>query len=330
MGISHLSPQDITPAYVLAQHAFRAMNTDVRLFSMDAGARPRLLEVERQFAAFEARFSRFRPDSELSRLNGRASDDVEVSAEMRDIARAAMALHRRTGGVFDPAVLPALERAGYDRSFEQVRPEGAAAPGASVPGVTFGDVELSADGRRMRLPRGMRLDFGGIGKGYAVDAAAKALDGVGSFLIDAGGDIIARGAGPDGDGWVVAVADPAGGDDMDVVRLRNAALATSTTARRRWRRGGRTMHHLVDPATGAPAASGLLSVSVIARSATEADVFAKTALILGDERAQAFLAREGAEALLVRDGGSLVVTPGWPGSRQQHGNRQGSGSEEMT
>lgn len=312
MGTSQFSLQDLAPAFVLAQHAFRAMNTEVRLFSMESAVRPRLLDLERRFAAFEARFSRFRPESELSLLNGRAGDEVDISDEMHDLLRSALELHRRTDGVFDPAVLPALERAGYDRSFEQVT-DGDDVIEAARAAPHFGEVEMSPDGRQVRLPRDMRLDLGGIGKGYCVDTAAAALEGVRSFLIDAGGDILARGAGPDGDGWVVGVADPLGGDDLGVVRLRNVALATSTTARRRWRRGAATMHHLIDPASGAPSVSGLLSVSVIARTATEADVFAKTALILGESGAPAFLARAGAKALLVRDDGSFVVTPAWPG-----------------
>jgi thiamine biosynthesis lipoprotein len=175
---------------------------------------------------------------------------------------------------------------------------------------------MALDGgrRTVKAPAGLRLDLGGIGKGYAVDGAARALAPTADFLVDAGGDIFASGDGPAGDGWPVAVADPLREDaDLGVVRLRDQALATSTVARRRWQRDGRWLHHLIDPRTGEPALSDAISVSVIAPSAVEADIFAKVALLLGSENGTHFLRAQGAQGLFIATDGSWRATAEWPG-----------------
>jgi thiamine biosynthesis lipoprotein len=132
-------------------------------------------------------------------------------------------------------------------------------------------------------------------------------------LVSAGGDLLGRGDGPYGDGWLIAVRDSQGGE-IDRIILHDEAVATSTVALRTWRRAGHTMHHLIDPSTGQPARTGLTSVTVIAHTATEADVFAKTALILGLDAGRRFLRKQGAQALFVLDRGGMIATDQWPGS----------------
>jgi len=306
----------VSPSDLLGCLTFSAMNTQVLLFSGSWDSAELLREAEQVFRGADQRFSRFRPSSELSRLNEMSGREVAVSAEMFHLLDLCLRFHRLSGGLFEPAVLPDLESAGYDRSFELMAAREAAACRTGHPraGGSIAGLAMDHGERTVRAPAGVRLDLGGIGKGYAVDRAAQALTPAADFLIDAGGDIFASGDGPGGDGWVVAVADPLRDDEnLDVVRLRGQALATSTVTRRRWRRAGRWLHHLIDPRTGEPALSSALSVSVIARTAVEADVFAKVALLLGPEAGGRFLDAQGAHGLFALADGSRQATREWPG-----------------
>jgi len=307
----------VSPADLLGCHTFSAMNTGILLFSRAWDSAELLCEADQVFHDAEERFSRFRPSSELSRLNDMSGRSVTVSPEMFDLLDLCVRFHRFSGGLFDPAILPDLESAGYDRSFELVAADtGAGPPNPTPRSGSIADLALNRDRLTVQAPPAVRLDLGGIGKGYAVDRAARVLTPLVDFLVDAGGDIFASGHGPDGDGWVVAVANPLNEDEnLDVVRLRGQALATSTVARRRWQRDGRWLHHLIDPRTGEPALSDSLSVSVIAPSAVEADVFAKVALLLGSEKGKRFIDAKGAHALFVGPDGSCQATTEWPGGR---------------
>jgi len=306
----------VSPADLLGHHAFFAMNTRILLLSRSWDSAELLCEAEQVFHDIEERFSRFRPSSELSRLNDMSGRRVTVSTEMFHLLDQCRRFHRVSGGLFDPAILPGLEAAGYDRSFELVASCVAEAnPTTSTPGHgSIADLALDHGRRTAQAPPGVRLDLGGIGKGHAVDRAAQLLAPATDFLIDAGGDIFASGDGPDGDGWLVAVANPLQEDgQLGVVRLRGQALATSTVTRRRWQRDSRWLHHLIDPRTSEPALTDTLSVSVTAPSAVEADVFAKVALLLGSEKGKRFIDAHGAHALFVGSTGSCQATGEWPG-----------------
>jgi thiamine biosynthesis lipoprotein len=294
------------------------MNTDVTLYVRSLDDVGLLAAAEEVFHSLERRLSRFKPESELCRLNDRSGRDVPVSETMIDILRRAQKLHAVTGGVFEPAVLPDLEAAGYDRSFEHVAPVAQEQPPRGrAQACSIAQLHVDFASRTVRGPAGLRIDLGGIGKGYAVDTAMLLLAPARDFVVSAGGDMFASGCGPDDDGWLVSVVDPFGsGTPVSLVRLYDQALATSTTAVRRWQRGGRLHHHLIDPATRRPAESGVISVTVIAGSATEADVFAKTGLLLGADRGLAFLEEQDAPGLFVLDDGGAVHTAGWPGTRQ--------------
>ena len=307
----------VRPADLLGCHTVFAMNTRILLFSRAWDSADLLCEAEQVFHDVQERFSRFHPSSELSRLNEMSGRSVTVSPEMFDLLHRCRRFHLLSGGLFDPAILPDLESAGYDRSFELMAADaGAGATNPPPRSGSIADVALDRGQMTVQAPPAVRLDLGGIGKGYAVDRAALELAPAVDFLIDAGGDIFASGHGPDGDGWVVAVANPLNEDeDLDVVRLHGQALATSTVARRRWQRDGRWLHHLIDPRTGEPALSDALSVSVMAPSAVEADVFAKVALLLGSEKGKRFIDAQGAHALFVGTDGSCQATSEWPGGR---------------
>ena len=248
---------------MIERHLFHAMGTEVECL-VDGDAGTRFVEVEREFARLEALLSRFRPDSELSRLN--AAGELHASDELLEVTRLALAARERTGGMFDPTVHDAVVAAGYDRTFDRIEVDGPSPAGRSRCG---GRVEI--EGRRVRLAHGVRLDLGGIAKGWAADRGAAILAPAGPCLVNAGGDLAIRGG-----EWPVAVE----GTDL-VLALGDGALATSGRDRRRWRRDGHEQHHLIDPSTGRPAATEILRATVVAATAVEAEVLAKVAFLGG-------------------------------------------------
>ncbi|HLF71771.1 MAG TPA: FAD:protein FMN transferase [Dehalococcoidia bacterium] len=314
-----MSPPQTLPAATLTltnelayRRSFRAMNTDVTFLLVDWLSDGRASEAEAYFHAFESRFSRFLPESELSRLNQRRGLLVQLSRPMRELLLTARRLNRLTRGVFEPAILAQLEAAGYDRSFELLEDRGAEPAPSPRASRSLREMRLLRQEGLALLPLGLRLDFGGIGKGYAVDNAARILRDTGGFLIDAGGDIYAGGRGPTGRPWRVAVTDPDDGHEIEVVELVDAAIATSTTRKRRWQRGGAEAHHLIDPRTQLPAETGISSATVIAPSTAVADVFAKAAVILGVEQGSALLDAHHCSGLFVLADGEVIRTSRWP------------------
>lgn len=274
---------------------FRAMGTEVRVSTPDAPREAELLmagAVQRVFADSEQRFSRFLPASELSRLN-RAEGPSHVSEALFAALLRAKRYHELTGGVFDPTIGAALAASGYDRSFEPGlldRDD----PAPSVEPSRFDQVELDeAHGTVFRPPH-VQLDFGGFVKGHTVDLAAALLPEAGA--VEAGGDCMARGR----SAWPVEVEDPWDPErTLLVLLVRDRAVATSAPNRRRWKRAGTELHHLIDPRTLAPTASDLAQATVLADSAELADVLAKAALVLGQ--------RQGADLLSSFDGIAAVL-----------------------
>ena len=202
-------------------------------------ARAGALEAaEGEFHRLEALLSRFRDDSELSRLNRAGS--LTAGPDLCRVVELALAARERTGGRFDPTVHDALVAAGYDRTFEDIAPDSHVR--CQAPDVSLGDARV-VDGR-IELDAGVRLDLGGIGKGYAAERAAEILATAGPCLVNAGGDIAVRGG-----SWPIGVETAT---EPLTLELSGGGLATSGRDRRRWRRDGRELHHLIDPRTGAP------------------------------------------------------------------------------
>lgn len=242
-----------------------------------------LLAVERQVRHLAARLTRFDPDSELSRFNAAAGAWRDVSPELEALLRESLRAFEMSAGLVNVAVLPSLLAIGYTRSLD----DGATAPSAypdSVPSLP--DVLNVAIGRA-RLASDARIDLGGIAKGWMADRLCERLGD--NALVNLGGDLRARGGGPDGDGWPVGLGDT-------TVMLDDHGAATSSVLKRRW---GAGLHHVIDPRTGRPACSGLVEVSVVTRTAADAEVVAKSALIAGPESAPAFCAAH-AEAWWLR------------------------------
>lgn len=293
---------------------FRAMNTQVEIQLYSDTQDPRLEDIHRMFLKAEKRLTRFDLSSELWQLNRSAGRPRQVSPLLFDAVEMAVSAASATQGLFDPTLLRVMEAIGYDRSFEQIRPDQpeAGLPAPFRPG-SYAHIQLNRFRREVYLPAGVQLDLGGIGKGWTVDRAADWLAGTGPFLINAGGDLYAYGAPPDQSGWSIGLVDPWQPErDMTRLRVRQRAVATSTISRRRWQRGGRPMHHLIDPRTGQPAETDCVSVTVVAHRVALAEVYAKTALILGIQAGRDWLNRlPEVEGLLVTNDGQAVMTHGF-------------------
>jgi len=285
----------------MERHAFHALGTECELL-LDVEPSPdavlALALAEGEIRRLERLLSRFRSDSELSRLND--AGELEAGDDLLAVVRLALEARERTGGRFDPTVHDALVAAGYDRSFEELAVEGAGSPAAPAGGA------VRVRGRRIGLDPGVRLDLGGIGKGYAVDRAVAGLATVGPCLVNAGGDLAVAGV-PAGGAWPVGLDTPAGELTLGVAQ---GALATSGRDRRRWRADGEDRHHLIDPATGRPADSDLVTVTVAAPTAVEAEVAAKALFLAGEQAAAAEADALGLPALLVTADGRVRLAGG--------------------
>lgn len=268
-----------------------------------------LAQVPAWFAAWEAILSRFQPAGELSRLNARAGRVVRVSQTLWAVLQAALLAAQRTGGLVTPTGLVALEAAGYTRSFTAGLGAGAGRyPAGPLP--RWQAIRCRPRGRSVRVPLGVRLDFGGIAKGWAADRTARALVAAGPILVDAGGDIRVSGPTADGSPWPIGVADPHDPDrDVALLALRRGAVATSGRDYRRWQQGGVWQHHILDPRTGRPATTDVMSATVIAPTAVYAEAAAKAVLILGSHAGLAWLDRRPALAgLVVLAAGQVAVS----------------------
>jgi FAD:protein FMN transferase len=286
---------------------FRAMGCQM-LAALDTEALrwERILSaVPAWFEAWEQCLSRFRPDSELNELNRRAGQPYPVSPTLWQVFQAALEAERRSQGLATPLVLGALVQAGYDRSFVELEgsPAGGREAAGSPPGPILPAISITweAATRTICLPHGAGIDFGGIAKGWAAQQAVHRLRAYGPALVNAGGDIAVSGAPHDGQGWTIGIADPFCPElDLGVLHLSNASVATSGIDHRRWQQGGVWQHHLIDPRTGTPAQTDLVSVTVIAPSVLEAETAAKVALIEGSRAGLAWLeAQPGLAGLLI-------------------------------
>lgn len=291
-------------------HRFRAMGSQIQ-FWLDADSRLAQLAFTRAEAyvqAAERRLTRFDPDSELSRLNAQPEEWVTVSPLLWDVATQALHFAEATAGDFDPTLLSAMHAVGYTHSFScttEMSPS--FATGAAAPG-RYHEVQLDPDRRAIWLPAGVGLDFGGIGKGYIATHALSLLSETGPALVDAGGDVIAGDAPMGFPGWPVSIAE---GDSGDLcLWLVSQGVATSGKDFRRWfGADGQLRHHIIDPHTGLPSLSNLVTATVLAPTVVQAEVWAKVALVNGRERGLALLHTQQLSAALTDEDGVLWLTP---------------------
>jgi thiamine biosynthesis lipoprotein len=295
--------------------AFRSMGGTVEV-QLVGGTPADAGRIESLFAEHERTLSRFMPDSELCALNNAAPARFEASPLLFDAVSEALGWACVTDGIFDPTVIDALEASGYDRTFDDIA-GGAARAVAERPRPrarqdAWRAIELDVERSVIVLPAGIRLDMGGIGKGFTVDRAIAALGPGTNAMVNASGDLYAAGDGPDGDGWYVGVQDPFALDlDLAVLNVNDCGVATSGSIKRNWTMGDARYHHLIDPREQRSSTSELLTVTVIAPTATQADVLAKTAFILGPSAGLRVIERfDGAECLAVTAAGDVLTTSG--------------------
>jgi thiamine biosynthesis lipoprotein len=293
--------------------------------------------------------SRFRPDSELSRLNSSGGAPMAVSPTFADLLAAALRAAELTDGAVDPTCGAALVALGYDRDFADlpgagtVQPETASGAGQpasagqakggsggvqSESGFAAGQplggptpvpgwrcVHLDQASGRVWLDGGAQLDLGATAKAWAADQSASQIAarlGCG-VLVSLGGDVATAGEPPSGQ-WRIRVTDDHGAPESapgQTVAIASGGLATSSTTVRAWASGGRRVHHILDPATGQPAPACWRTVTVTAGTCTDANT-ASTAAIVRGAAAPDWLSGLGLPARLVRPDGTVVTTPGWP------------------
>jgi thiamine biosynthesis lipoprotein len=273
--------------------SFRAMNTDVLLAAEGPFARiGEGFGLAQEFIQqSERRFSRFLEDSELCQLNRSAGEWFPASSDLYAVVALAQSAFHRTRGLFDPSILPDLERAGYDRSMDLVRSQGAAPLLETLLAgerPSFSEVEMDMVGQRILLPPTMSIDLGGIAKGWIAEQAALRLSGFSTACaVNAGGDMFLVGLPEGASAWPVGLEDPLNPDaSAGTLEVLPGGLATSTITKRTWKQGTIRRHHLIDPRTGEPAVTDWLSVTVITAHAYEAEVLAKALLISGSKESE--------------------------------------------
>jgi thiamine biosynthesis lipoprotein len=295
--------------------SWRALGTLVQLVVTE----PRCLDearrqLESDLAEVDAACSRFRADSEIRALSGGRS--TELSPLLAEAIAVALRAARLTEGDVDPTVGAAMSAVGYDRDFERIEQVGPAIALTvrTVPGWR----EVHLEGQSLTMPAGVQLDLGATAKAWAADrSAARIAARLGcGVLVSLGGDIAVAGPAPDG-GWRIRVQDVTGSPEdpptgpYALIAIRDGGLATSSTAARRWQRGGDVLHHILDPRTGLPAEPIWRTVSVAAGSCADANAVSTAAVIRG-RRALGWLAQLGLPTRLVDATGVVFTVAGWP------------------
>lgn len=267
--------------------------------------------VTQWFEEWEQVLSRFRYDSELTRLNQTHDRPVRVSKVLWDVFQVALQAEKMTDGLVTPTVLNAILDAGYDRPFDEMVdrtvPHTGSINTADSPRMV---VSANEADRTITLSEGIGLDFGGVAKGWAAHQAMQRLQAEGPALVDAAGDIAISGPRADGSPWQIGVADPFHkGEEIETLFLNKYGVATSGKDRRRWFREGTLKHHIIDPLTNQPAETDVLTVTVIATNVMQAEAAAKAVFIHGSGLGLEWIeAHPELAALFILDDGQLVYS----------------------
>ena len=295
----------------------RALGTSLRLVvTRPADLAVAKAAVDEVIKAIDEAASRFRSDSELSRLNAQTDRRIEVSPLLAKAMAAALRGARLTDGAVDPTVGSAVRLAGYDRDFGSIPPDGSPIilSLGHVPG--WQAVEFDEANRMILVPHRVEVDLGATAKALASDlAAAAALEamGTGGVLVSLGGDIAVAGD-PPAEGWAVQTSEDSNApvdDEEETVSIRSGGIATSSTTVRRWTRGGVVLHHIIDPATGQPADGPWRTATVVAGTCVDANIASTAAIVMG-EAAIAWLGAHRLPARLVDRQGIVRRVSGWP------------------
>ena len=301
---------------------FPCMGCELRLVIGPPDAEAAAAAARAELERMDARLSRFRPDSELSRLNADPRTTVPASTLLRSAVRAAVWAAERTEGLVNPTLVGALEQAGYARSRAGETPAPVAdalaeaptrRPARPQPAGRWHLIAVDDGAATVSRPPGLAIDSGGIGKGLAADLIAHRLAGHARFAVDAAGDLRVGGTRAAARPHEIEIAHPWEEAPIGTLRIADGAVATSGVGSRLWaREDGGYAHHLLDPATGMPAWTGVVSATALAPTALEAETLAKAALLSGPLGARRWLVEHG--GVIVHDDG----TPEWIGPARPH------------
>jgi FAD:protein FMN transferase len=278
----------------------------IKVARAEAGAEPALARAFTWFHEIEEICTRFDPRSELMQLSAKTGEAVAVSPVLWEAVRFALAVAAETEGAFDPTVGHLMEERGYDREYRSGR--AVRSPMRSREDVSYRDVELDEAARTILLQKPLTLDLGAVAKGLAIDAAAKELESLRDFSIDAGGDLFLSGRNAQGEPWRTGIRHPRrDGELIATLRVTDKAVCTSGD----YERG----QHILD-GRKSDAAAGMASATVVAPGAMLADALATAAFALGPEEGMALLNRMGMDGLLINDALECFETAGWRELRQ--------------
>jgi thiamine biosynthesis lipoprotein len=300
------------------EHAvhFPALGTTATLIVTDRDA---LLDaralLEDDLAAIDRACSRFRADSELTHVNNAHGEPVRVSMLFLEALDVALRAAQLTDGRVDPTIGRVMKVLGYDRDFAHLATDGRPLRVRVRPAPGWKCIRVDRDARTVRVPDGVEMDFGATAKALAAQRAASRVARVtgSGVLVSLGGDCALAGPAPAA-GWHIRIADTHDADPSGpgpVAVLHAGGLATSGTLARRWTRGERSVHHIVDPESGEPAREVWCTASVAAASCVDANIASTAAIVLGEE-APDWLTRTGLPARLVRPDGRTVYVGSWP------------------
>jgi thiamine biosynthesis lipoprotein len=285
------------------KYQFNSMSTIVQisinyeLFAND------LMPIYKLFELTENTCSRFLDESELSILNQQIGKAVNVSSEMFSILTEAERFFKETAGIFNPGVLSAIENNGYSKSIEKIRGQEIDIP-APLAAIAIHSQPFTLDQKLRVVTLHSKIDLGGIAKGWVIDRAAQFLEKMAFGFINVGGDIRIFGSLPRP--LNIGIESPFEETNMiSSLLVESGAVATSTSMKRKWLVKGEWRHHLIDTKTGRPSASKIVSATVTAPTALEADVWAKTVLLLGEEKGQKWIIEKGVPAVLINKEGNI-------------------------
>lgn len=316
----------------MATQKFRAMGTDVNVTVLptashsEAEAASAIQSARARIESLEKRLSRFLPDSDVSRLNQRSGQWVEVHVDTMTVLELAKYGFEWTHGLFNPCLGRVMDRIGYSVSFECIDARNETDPPELIvdrlylPPLHF-PIELNHPQSQARVESGCKVDLGGIAKGWIVQEAVDVIrrEGYSNIYCNAGGDLVCLGRN-ESSPWCIGVENPfAPGESVLNLDIEDLAVATSGTYRRQWKQGGIQQHHLIDPFFGRPATTDVVSCTAVHADVVAAELIAKVALLLGSQRAQPWLEKQAKAWVLITESGE--VTHSWNSLKNNNGSR---------
>lgn len=289
---------------------FLAMDTYMTLTAYGDGAEQALEKAEKEIKMLEAEWSVTEKDSEIYKINHNNGDAVDVSKETSDVLRFALDMSKKTDGALDPTIYPVLTAWGFTTDNYRVPDEKEIQ--TLLGHVGYENVEVN--GQSVRIPEGMELDLGAVGKGYAGDLAAELIEeaGINSALLSIGGNIQAVGSKPDGSDWRLAIQNPYGDGEAGILEISDCAVVTSGNYERYFTADdGTTYGHIIDPKTGYPVDNGLASVTIITKEGKKGDALSTAMFVKGiDGASEYWRTHQDFNMIMMTDDKELYITEG--------------------